>query len=62
MPTSRCSCTAALHPRVAADPKLDHVYATIEMPVREVLFEMEREGVMLDAALLAAQSRELGER
>ena len=49
-----------LYPRVAADPKLDHVYATIEMPVREVLFEMEREGVMLDAALLAAQSRELG--
>ncbi len=51
-----------LHPRVAADAKLDHVYAAIEMPVREVLFEMEREGVMLDAALLAAQSRELGEK
>jgi DNA polymerase-1 len=32
------------------------------MPVREVLFEMEREGVMLDTALLAAQSRELGEK
>ena len=46
-----------LYPRVAADPKLDHVYAAIEMPVREVLFEMEREGVMLDTALLAAQSR-----
>ena len=51
-----------LYPRVAADAKLDHVYTTIEMPVREVLFEMEREGVMLDAALLAAQSRELGEK
>ena len=49
-----------LYPRVAADPKLDRVYTTIEMPVREVLFEMEREGVMLDTALLAAQSRELG--
>ena len=49
-----------LYPRVAADPKLDHIYATIEMPVREVLYEMERDGVMLDAALLAAQSRELG--
>jgi DNA polymerase-1 len=48
-----------LHPRVAADPKLDHVYAAIEMPVRQILFEMEREGVMLDTALLAAQSREL---
>ena len=51
-----------LYPRIAADPKLDHIYATIEMPVREVLFEMERNGVMLDAALLAAQSRELGDK
>ena len=51
-----------LYPRVAADPKLDRVYSAIEMPVREVLFEMERAGVMLDAALLSAQSRELGEK
>jgi len=51
-----------LHPRVAAEPKLDHVYAAIEMPVREILFEMEREGVMLDTALLGAQSRELAEK
>ncbi len=50
----------SLHPRVAADPKLDHIYTTIEMPVRQILFEMEREGVMLDTALLAAQSAELG--
>ena len=49
-----------LYPRLAADLKLDRVYTAIEMPVREVLFEMEREGVMLDTALLAAQSRELG--
>ncbi len=48
-----------LHPLVRADPKLDHVYAAIEMPVREILFEMEREGVMLDTTLLAAQSGEL---
>ena len=49
-----------LYPRLAADPKLDRIYTTIEMPVREVLYGMERDGVMLDAALLAAQSRELG--
>ena len=49
-----------LHPRIAEDAKLDHVYRAIEMPVREVLFRMEREGVMIDAVLLAAQSRELG--
>ena len=51
-----------LYPQIAADPKLDHVYAAIEMPVREVLFRMEREGVMIDAALLDAQSRELGDK
>ena len=32
------------------------------MPTREVLFRMERDGVLIDGALLAAQSRELGER
>ncbi len=51
-----------LYPRLAHDAKLDHVYTAIELPVREVLFKMERVGVLLDTALLAAQSRELGER
>ncbi len=51
-----------LHPRIAADPKLMRVYAEIEVPVREVLFRMERNGVLIDGALLAKQSRELGER
>ena len=51
-----------LHPQLVAEPKLDHVYGRIELPVREILFRMEREGVMIDAALLAAQSRELGEK
>src|SRR5260221_13960600 len=52
----------ALHPPIAADPKLDHIYTQIEMPVREVLFRMERNGILIDANLLAKQSRELGER
>jgi len=51
-----------LYPKVAADPKLDFVYAQIEMPTREVLFRMECEGVLIDSAVLATQSRELGER
>ncbi|HEY5862824.1 MAG TPA: DNA polymerase, partial [Casimicrobiaceae bacterium] len=38
------------------------VYDDIEMPVREVLFTMERNGVLIDSVLLAKQSRELGER
>jgi DNA polymerase-1 len=52
----------ALHPSIAADAKLDFVYAQIEMPVREVLFRMERNGILIDSELLAQQSRELGAR
>ena len=52
----------ALYPRVAADAKLAYVYGSIEMPVREVLFRMERNGVLIDATRLEAQSRELGQK
>ncbi|HEX7812368.1 MAG TPA: DNA polymerase I [Burkholderiales bacterium] len=49
-----------LYPQIAADEKLERVYRTIEMPVMEVLFTIERNGVLLDAGLLEQQSRELG--
>ncbi len=52
----------ALHPALAADAKLDYIYREIELPVREVLFRMERNGILIDAALLARHGRELGER
>jgi DNA polymerase-1 len=52
----------ALYPRIEQDQKLVHVYRNIEMPVLEVLFTMERNGVLLDAQLLEQQSRELGEK
>jgi DNA polymerase I len=52
----------ALYPLVETDTKLDYIYTQIEMPVRQVLFRMERNGILIDAQLLAAQSRELGER
>ncbi|MBI4936603.1 MAG: DNA polymerase I [Nitrosomonadales bacterium] len=42
--------------------RLAGVYRDIEMPVREVLFKMERNGVLIDCAMLARQSRELGEK
>jgi DNA polymerase I len=53
---------AALYEKVKKNPQLDYIYSTIEMPTREVLFRMEREGVLIDASVLAAQSRTLGER
>src|SRR4029079_11531628 len=51
-----------LHPRIAADPNLEFVYAQLELPVREVLFRMERNGILVDAQLLTRHGRELGER
>ncbi len=51
-----------LYPRVQAESGLEYVYRSIELPAREVLFRMERNGVLIDAALLEAQSRELGQK
>jgi DNA polymerase-1 len=53
---------AALFPKIAGDARLAYVYETIELPTREVLFCMERNGVLVDPARLAAHGRELGER
>jgi len=50
----------ALHPRIAAEPALRRVYEEIELPVMKVLFRMERNGVLLDAAQLEAQSHAFG--
>jgi DNA polymerase-1 len=52
----------ALLPRIAADAGLNRIYAEIEMPAREVIYRMERHGVLIDAALLGRQSHELGVR
>jgi DNA polymerase-1 len=53
---------AALHPGIAADPDLSRIYARIEVPLIEVLYAMERAGVLVDGALLAAHGQELGRR
>jgi DNA polymerase-1 len=52
----------AMHPALAADPRLEALYRDIELPVMEVLFRMERNGVRVDAALLERQGQELGLR
>ncbi|MFZ5523440.1 MAG: DNA polymerase I [Pseudomonadota bacterium] len=51
-----------LSPQIAAQDGLLHVYRDIEMPGMHVLYTMERNGVLLDSALLQIQSRELGEK
>ena len=50
----------ALYPQIACDKKLALIYTSIEMPTAEVLFDIERTGVLLDCQLLADQSHELG--
>ncbi|MEO7761172.1 MAG: DNA polymerase I, partial [Casimicrobiaceae bacterium] len=52
----------ALSAQIAADPKLNFVYESIEMPTRKVLQTMEWQGVLIDSAVLNRQSAELGAR
>ncbi len=52
----------ALWPQIEAHAPLRAVYEDIELPVAQVLFGMERTGVLIDRALLEAHSRELANR
>jgi DNA polymerase-1 len=52
----------ALAPALAAEPRLQDLYRDIELPVAEILFRMERSGILIDAAVLAQQSDVLGRR
>ena len=51
----------ALWPRLQAEPGLARVYA-LEIATSEVLYRVERHGVLIDGALLHKQSHELGRR
>jgi DNA polymerase-1 len=51
-----------LAPRLKEEARLDSLYRDIELPVAEILFRMERQGVLVDAAALARQSDALGRR
>ncbi|WP_297325345.1 DNA polymerase I [Nitrosomonas sp.] len=51
-----------LYPGIQSDDRLHYIYREIEMPILDVLFEIERNGVLLDYKLLQKQSHELGEK
>lgn len=51
-----------LYPGIQKEERLNYIYREIEMPVLDVLFEIERNGVLLDYKLLQRQSHELGEK
>ncbi len=50
-----------LRARVNADEGLRSIYETIELPTQNVLFIMERNGVLIDSIRLGAQSDALGD-
>ncbi len=52
----------ALHEQLAAIPSLAKVLTDIEMPLVPVLARIERQGALVDAALLGVQSIELGDK
>lgn len=52
----------AMYPQIAADAKLDYIYSQIEMPSSNVLFTIERNGVLIDRDMLNIQSNEIGSK
>ncbi|MFA7606671.1 MAG: DNA polymerase I [Rhodocyclaceae bacterium] len=51
-----------LSDKLARAPRLAGLYRDIELPTLQVLFDMERNGVLIDAFLLAQHSEELARR
>ena len=49
-------------PLLEREPKLTYIYRDIELPAMEILFEIERFGVLVDAASLDKQTIDLSER
>ncbi len=52
----------AIWPKLEAEPELRSLYETVEVPLVEVLSRIERNGVLVDAAMLASQSNEAAHR
>ena len=52
----------ALHPQVDRIPELKSVFETIEMPLVPVLAKMEQRGILVDANVLAAQTKDMRQR
>jgi DNA polymerase-1 len=51
-----------LYPKLAAEPALQRVFETVEMPLVPVLARVESNGVLVDTALLKRISHEFGQR
>jgi DNA polymerase I len=51
-----------LHPQFTNEPGLSRIYHDIELPARQVIWQMERTGILIDGDTLARQSHEIGQK
>ncbi len=51
-----------LHPQFADQAGLSHIYHAIEMPARQVIWQIERNGILIDSNLLGRLSHEMGQK
>jgi len=51
-----------LHPQFTGESGLSYIYHDLEMPARQVIWQMERTGILIDAATLSRQSHEIGQK
>ncbi|KAB2910375.1 MAG: DNA polymerase I, partial [Dechloromonas sp.] len=51
-----------LHPQFAGEPGLSRIYHEIELPARQVIWQIERNGILVDADVLARQSHVMGQK
>ncbi|MBS1141138.1 MAG: polymerase [Proteobacteria bacterium] len=51
-----------LHPQFASEPGLSRIYHDIEMPARQVIWQIERNGILIDSNVLSRQSHEMGQK
>ncbi|MBS1160437.1 MAG: polymerase [Proteobacteria bacterium] len=52
----------ALFPQFSGEAGLSRIYADIEMPARQVIWQMERTGILIDGDTLSRQSHEIGQK
>jgi len=51
-----------LHPQFAKESGLSRIYHEIEMPARQVIWQMERTGILIDSTAMSRQSHEIGQK
>ncbi len=51
-----------LQPQFTHEADLSYIYRDIEMPVRQVIWQIERNGILIDSNVLARQSHEMGQK